>query len=165
MALDRGVVVGRAVARRQERRPRLEAQPHLEDVLDDLGVELRLQPPLQHVAVQQVPFAEGQHPGAGLRRHLDQPLARQALDRLAQGGPADAVGLAQLALDRQRIVRPELAGHDAHAQAVRDLGAHRPDQHHLAFQHQTVSALPLLSNRPGKPRLTKPADRPDDRII
>ena len=123
----REVLVG-AVAGGEERGARLEAEAHLEDVLDDLGVELGLQPPGEHVAVEQVPLVEGQHARSDLRRHLDEALAGEALHRLAHGRAADAVIFTEFALDRQRGAGQEFARDDAAADVIGNLRAHRSDR-------------------------------------
>src|SRR3954452_4207012 len=57
--------------------------------------------PAQYVGIQEMPVAARANPRAAARPYLDQPLARQGLDRFAQQVAANPQLRGQLALDRQ----------------------------------------------------------------
>ena len=67
MVFDRAEILVRAIAGREKGGAGFQAQPHFEDVGDDLGIELRRKPPGEHIAIEQVPVRERQHAGADLR--------------------------------------------------------------------------------------------------
>jgi hypothetical protein len=130
------VVAGHA--RGQRRDGRLEHAARGQQRLDELGLGLTLDQPIQHVGVEQMPLVAGSHRGAGALLGQHQPLGHQHAHRLAQYRPADVVVGQQLAFGGQAVAGLELAGHDAHAEVVHDARVHA-----LALGRMAVIAVAL----------------------
>ena len=103
-AADRGKIRRIAEPRRQRRRLGLDRDPQLVEMAQKLDREFPLQRPAQDVGVEQVPRARGLDDGALPRSRADQPLGGQHLDGLASHRPADAVGLGDFRLGRERTM-------------------------------------------------------------
>ncbi len=110
--------------RRQRRGGRLEHAAHGHQRLDELRRRLRLDQPVQHVGVEQVPLAARPHDRAGALARQHQALGDQHAHRLAQHRAADVVLREQRGLGRQPVARLELARDDAHAQVAHDARVH-----------------------------------------
>jgi len=77
--------------------------------------------PIKDGAVEQVPFRARADSRAGLRTHLQESLAHQDLNRLAQGVAADAEFGNQLGLGRQNPLCTELAADDPSPELIDNL--------------------------------------------
>ena len=93
--------------------------------LEQLGEELhRLHggvAPAQHFAVEQVPAHRRQRADAGAGLRFQQALGGERLHRLAYHRAADAELTLEIRLLGKRLVRTEVAAHDADAEFLHDL--------------------------------------------
>ncbi len=111
---------------------------HTGQQVEEFILRRTLHHPVQHIRVQQVPFASGLDHRADTRSRVDQPLGDQNPCGFAQYRAADGVLFTEQRFGRQLFVRLETAGYDLHAQFLDNARVHAFSVGRLSIIHESA---------------------------